>query len=90
MASGTIARLRVVVSGPAVQGGVEMTASDVRLGPPAAPGQYTGRLVTLTGSQMQASVAGNGRRLTLIIDLSQAGGRVTGTLAVRGQSGDGQ
>jgi len=95
MTSGTVARLRVVVSGPAVQGGVEMTASDVSLGPPAAPGQYTGKLTTLNGTLMQASVSGNGRRLTLTIDLSQSGGAVTGTVAAvpaaaTGSGGEGE
>ena len=36
-ASGTSARLRIVISGPAVAGGVEMTGSQVSLGPPGLP-----------------------------------------------------
>lgn len=80
-ASGTAARLRIVISGPAVQGGVEMAASQVSLGPPAAPRRYTGRLVTLNGTQMQAIVAGGGQRLALSVDLVQSGSSVTGTLA---------
>ncbi len=78
--SGTAARLRVVVSGPAVQGGVEMTASQVSLGPLAAPGRYTGRLAGLDGTMMQAIVSGNGQRLALTIDLVQSASTVTGTL----------
>jgi hypothetical protein len=81
MTSGTVARLRVVVSGPAVQGGVEMTSSEVSLGPPAAPAQYTGKLVTLNGTSMQAIVTGNGKRLALTINLTQSGSSVSGTMA---------
>jgi sulfoxide reductase heme-binding subunit YedZ len=80
-ASGTAARLRIVISGPAVQGGVELAASQVSLGPPAAPQRYTGRLVALAGTAMQGIVSGSGQRLTLTIDLTQSGGSVTGTLA---------
>jgi hypothetical protein len=80
MASGTAARLRIVVSGPAVPGGVEMTSSQVTLGPTTGPSRYAGRLVSLDGSVMQAVVAGAGQRLVLAIDLTQTGSSVTGTL----------
>ncbi len=87
--SGTAARLRVIVSGPAVPGGVEMTSSQVTLGPPAAPSRYAGRLVSLAGSAMQAVVAGAGQRLVLAIDLAQSGNSVTGTLtATAAQEGE--
>jgi hypothetical protein len=90
-ASGTSARLRIVISGPAVAGGVEMTRSQVSLGPPAAPARYAGRLVSLDGTAMQAIVTGAGQRLALAIDLAQSGSTVTGTLtAVRATSGDGE
>jgi hypothetical protein len=88
-ASGTTARLRIVISGPAVTGGVEMTASQVALGPPAAPTRYTGRVVSLNGAAMQATVSGAGQRLSLAIQLAQSGTSVTGTLAaVPGQGGE--
>ena len=73
--AGTSARLRIVISGPAVDGGVEMTSSQVSLGPPAAPARYAGRLVSLDGTSMQAVVAGAGQRLALTIDLAQSGAR---------------
>ena len=57
-----------------------MTASLVSLGPPAAPARYTGRLVSLNGTAMQAVVSGAGQRLALAIDLAQSGTAVTGTL----------
>jgi hypothetical protein len=89
--SGTSARLRIVISGSAVAGGVEMTRSQVSLGPPAAPARYAGRLVSLDGTAMQAIVTGAGQRLALAIDLAQSGSTVTGTLtAVRATSGDGE
>jgi hypothetical protein len=88
-ASGTALRLRIAVSGPAVPGGVEMTSSQVSLGPPASPARYAGRLVSLDGSVMQAVVSGAGQRLALAIDLSQSGSSVTGTLtAVLAQDGE--
>jgi Ferric reductase like transmembrane component len=80
-ASGTTVRLRIVISGPAVPGGVEMTASQVTLGPPGAPARYAGRVVSLDGSAMQAIVSGTGQRLALAIQLTQSGTSVTGTLA---------
>ena len=79
-ASGSTARLRIGISGPAIAGGVEMTGSQVSLGPPAAPARYAGRVVALDGTAMQAVVAGAGQRLVLAIDLAQSGASVTGTL----------
>jgi DMSO/TMAO reductase YedYZ heme-binding membrane subunit len=87
--AGTSARLGIVISGPAVDGGVEMTSSQVSLGPPAAPARYAGHLVSLDGTSMQAVVAGAGQRLALTIDLAQSGSAVTGTLtAASAASGD--
>lgn len=88
MANGTAIRLKIVISGPTVQGGVAMTASSVTLGPASDPARYTGHLVTLEGSAMQAAVSGAGQRLSLAIDLtSQTGTAVTGTLTAR-QAGE--
>jgi len=87
-AAGSV-RLRIVVSGPAVAGGVEMTSSKVTLGPPASPARYAGRLVSLDGSAMRAVVSGAGQRLVLAIDLTQSGSSVTGTLtAAAAQEGE--
>jgi DMSO/TMAO reductase YedYZ heme-binding membrane subunit len=89
--SGSAARLRIVISGPAIAGGVEMTGSQVSLGPPSAPARYAGRLVSLDGTAMQAVVAGAGQRLVLTVDLIQSGSAVTGTLtAARSASGEGE
>jgi len=87
MADGAAVRLKIVISGPAVQGGVEMTASSVSLGPASAPTRYSGRIVTLEGSVMQAVVTGAGQRLALAIDLtSQAGTAVSGTVTAQRQA----
>lgn len=95
MAGGNAVRLRVVISGPPVTGGVAMTASSVSLGPASAPDRYTGRLLTLNGTAMQAVVSGVGasgasQQLALSINLtSQTSTAVTGTVAAQ-QSGGGQ
>jgi sulfoxide reductase heme-binding subunit YedZ len=84
MADGSAVRLKIVISGPAVQGGVSMTASSVTLGPASAPARYTGNVVVLTRSEIQATVSGAGRRLALAIDLtSLTSTTVTGTVTAR-------
>jgi sulfoxide reductase heme-binding subunit YedZ len=84
LANGNAVRLKIVISGPAVSGGVDMTASSVTLGPASAPARYTGHVVTLAGASMQATVSGAGQRLSLAIDLtSQTSTAVTGTLAAQ-------
>lgn len=88
MADGSAVRLTIVISGPAVQGGVEMSASRVTLGPASDPARYTGHVVVLEGAAMQATVSGSGQRLSLAIDLtSQTSTTVTGTVLARQASG---
>ena len=89
MADGSAVRLKIVISGPAVQGGVEMTASSVTLGPASAPARYAGQVVVLAGSVIQATVSGAGQRLSLAIDLtSQTSTAVTGTLTANRRAGN--
>ena len=84
MASGTAVRLKIVISGPAVPGGVEMTTSSVSLGPGSAPARYTGQVVSLEGTAMQAIASGAGQRLVLAVSLtSQTSTTVTGTLTAQ-------
>jgi hypothetical protein len=84
MADGSAVRLKIVISGPAVQGGVSMTASRVMLGPASAPARYVGHVVVLEGSVIQATASGEGQRLSLAIDLtSQTTTTVTSTLTAR-------
>jgi hypothetical protein len=88
MADGSAVRLKIVISGPAVQGGVAMTASSVTLGPASAPARYSGHVVTLEGSAIQAAVSGAGQRLSLAIDLtSQTSTAVTGTVTAQQAGG---
>jgi ferric reductase like protein len=88
MADGSAVRLKMVISGPTVQGGVAMTASSVTLGPAPAPARYTGHVVMLEGSVIQATVSGAGQRLSLAIDLSsQTSTAVTGTVTAQ-QAGE--
>ncbi len=88
MADGSAVRLKIVISGPTVQGGVTMSASSVTLGPGSAPSRYTGHVVVLEGSVMQATVFGAGQRLSLAIDLtSQTSTAVTGTVTAQ-QAGE--
>jgi hypothetical protein len=88
MADGNAVRLKIVISGPAAPGGVTMTASSVALGPASAPARYTGPVVALNGSLMQAVVSGAGERLSLVIDLtSQTSVAVAGTVSAQRATG---
>ena len=88
MADGAAVRLKIMISGPAVPGGVSMGASSVTLGPAPAPARYTGHVVTLEGSVMQATVSGAGQRLALAIELtSQTSTAVTGTVTAQPAGG---
>jgi len=89
MADGSAVRLKIVISGPAVQGGVAMNASSVTLGPASAPARYTGHVVVLEGSVIQATVSGAGQRLSLAIDLTgQTSTAVTGTVTAQQEAGE--
>lgn len=75
---------------PAPGGGVSMTQSQVTMGPGGDPGAYTGRVLSLDGQRIQASVAdGHGRSavvdLALAIDTRTAS--VGGTITARPGSG---
>jgi hypothetical protein len=84
MADGNAVRLKIVISGPAVQGGVAMNASSVTLGPASAPARYTGHVNVLEGSVIQATVSGTSGRLSLAINLtSQTSTAVTGTVTAQ-------
>ena len=88
MADGSAVRLKIVISGPAVQGGVAMTASSVTLGPASAPARYAGHVIVLEGAVIQATVSGEGQSLSLAVDLtSQTSTTVTGSVTAR-QTGE--
>jgi hypothetical protein len=66
---------------PLAGGGVSMSASSVRFGPTSAPSEYTGRIVSLNGQRLTASLSDtSGRPLTLDLDLriDAASGTVSG------------
>jgi DMSO/TMAO reductase YedYZ heme-binding membrane subunit len=68
---------------PVDDGGVAMTASGVRLGPPAAPNLYVGSVRALAGSQLRLGVHdASGRRLLLDVTLQidEVAGTVSGSI----------
>jgi hypothetical protein len=77
--------LTIVLTGqPAANGGVELTGSQVQLGPAAAPTEYQGHITQLSGTSLVADLTGpGGTTLTAHIDLQLAQGQdsVTGTVA---------
>jgi hypothetical protein len=87
-AAGAAGKLHIVIQGPADQnGGVQMSSSSVSLGPAAQPGLYQGRIGTLNGTNLTATLTGSGGQrllLTVTLQINQAGGTVTGT--VRGSN----
>lgn len=77
--------LRVQIAGsPAAGGGVLMSRSAVTLGPPSAPGELQGRIVSLRGSSLEALVgSASGQALRLRVDLTLRGALVRGTASGR-------
>jgi hypothetical protein len=79
-------RLSIVLTGqPAAGGGVDLTASQVTLGPPGAPSEYRGQVSQLQGSTLVASLTGaTGGALTatVVLQLGGSAGTVTGTVHV--------
>lgn len=77
--------LRLRLAGdPAAGGGVLMRRSAVTLGPPDSPGRLQGRIVSLSGSTLEALVGtSDGRAVRLRVDLqlgdTTASGTVTGS-----------
>lgn len=80
--------LVVDLTGPAVNGGVAMTSSQVTFG------TRHGQVTFLDGSMIDATVSGSGgsENLTMRLELDRAGGKVSGTVsgAAGSQSSDGK
>jgi sulfoxide reductase heme-binding subunit YedZ len=93
MKGGARGALGVRITGqPLGGGGVAMTQSSVSLGPPGQPTLYTGRVLSLQGPRIVATVSnGGGTSIQLQIDLSinQVGRTVTGTVHAQTGSGSG-
>jgi sulfoxide reductase heme-binding subunit YedZ len=77
-------KLRITLWGqPSIGGGVALTASDVAFGADGTTLPYVGRVVGLSGNQVQAQVAnaaGDRLRLSADLQLNRATGVVGGTL----------
>jgi hypothetical protein len=79
--------LTIVLTGqPADGGGVQLTGSQVALGPASAPGEYQGHVTQLSGNTLVAHLTSTGGTpITATIDLQVTEGQssVTGTVQVR-------
>ena len=77
--------LRIRLGGTALPGGgLSMDRSAVTLGPPQRPTEYQGKVQFLQDAVLRAEVGSrDGRALRLKVNLSIAGGSVSGTLAGR-------
>jgi len=78
--------LHVTLRGvPLEGGGIQMTASSVTFGPQSAPQAYSGSIVSLNGSQLEASVrdaSGNSLALQIDLQLDQSSRTFSGSLHV--------
>lgn len=86
---GTDGVLRVRIAGqPSGGGGVLMRRSAVSLGPRSAPGEFQGRVVSLSGSTLEALVGSSaGQALRLRVDLVLSAASVSGTVSSRPWTG---
>jgi len=77
-------RLTIVLIGqPAGDGGVNLTSSQVSLGPPGAPSEYQGQVSQLQGTTLAARLTGpTGSTVTatIVLQLDDRGSRVSGTV----------
>lgn len=81
-------RLQGIPSGE----GVSMTASGASFGPRGWPDEYVGSIVSLEGTQLELSLAGNNHRMLVGLDLSidQATNTVSGTVHAAAGAGESQ
>jgi hypothetical protein len=81
-------RLVIVLTGqPANHGGVELTSSQVQLGPSSAPDEYQGHVTQLTGTRLVADLTSSGRTtLTVTIDLQLSAEENTVAGTIQGSS----
>jgi hypothetical protein len=79
-------QLQIVLTGePADGGGVQLTGSQVTLGPTTAPSQYRGQVTQLNGGTLVAGLvdtSGNRLTATVRLQLDPAGQAVSGTVEV--------
>jgi sulfoxide reductase heme-binding subunit YedZ len=91
LANGADGHLHIVISGPtAAGGGIRMQSSSVTIGPTSQPTEYTGTVTGLSGSQIRAvvkSASGDTISLTVQVQLDEAAGKASGTVAARQGTG---
>jgi Ferric reductase like transmembrane component len=79
-------KLTVVLTGePAGGGGVDLTGSEVYVGPASSPRMLQGSVTSLAGSSLSAELQDSGGRLytaSIRLNVSSVGNQVTGALAV--------
>ena len=79
-------QLRIVLTGePADGGGVQLTGSQVTVGPTSAPTEYRGQVTQLNGATLVADLAdakGNRLTATVQLQLDSSGPAVSGTVEV--------
>jgi len=84
LSGGVVGRLRMVLSGPALDGGgLRMTRSSAAMGPPGAPNRYQGHVVQVAGSRLVLRLTGpGGQRIdtTVRLQIDQSTGSVAGTV----------
>jgi hypothetical protein len=94
LAAGQQVRVTIELTGPPVDGGVEMRTSRVTLGTARDQARYAGHVTVLNGNVVQAVVAGAGKRLGLAVQVTLSGNSASGTLVVASvsasASGEGQ
>jgi sulfoxide reductase heme-binding subunit YedZ len=78
-------RLSVVLTGQPAGGGVDLTGSQVTLGPSAAPSHYQGHVTQLNGSTLVANLTdakGNAATVTFQLQIGVGSSAVAGTVTV--------
>jgi hypothetical protein len=79
--------LAITLRGQALNsGGLQMSSSDVTLGPSSNPGQYRGTVTSLSGTDVRAEVSdSNGKQLTVLaqLQINPDSGSATGTVTVQ-------
>ena len=82
--------LEIQVQGqPLIGGGVSMTDSEASIGPPGQPLLYQGRLRSLQGTRLLASVSNGNEsaRLDVRLSIDQTTNRLTGTVTAQPTGG---
>jgi hypothetical protein len=85
VANQALSNITVHIDGKSINGGVQMTASAVTLGPASNPALYHGTVTSLAGTDIGArvvSASGGALQISLILQIPAATGSATGTVQV--------